>query len=311
MSNRAWGLGLGASGLARVLAVLRRVVGMPLVPVLGDHHVRAQPAQRLDDLVLLLGGRREPAVGQADGLAVRHAQDPGRRRGLRLALLGGASAAAFAAACASVGGGPGGTVTGGSAGPSGQMTQPGITWPIKTREHVDLWLHGFAMLQEDTTFVPFFRRGYSTNMTVLKNRANVVTQLDANRACALGGSYGGYMMNWIEGRWPDRFKCIVEHDGVFDARAMAYETEELWFDEWEHGGKAYYEAPEEYEKWNPVNHVADWKTPFREGVVYYLKAGRVRGVLLWNTWGQVEHARVLIAQPGPFRAADLQGRLPA
>jgi len=54
-------------------------------------------------------------------------------------------------------------------------------WPVKTREHVDLWLHGFAMLQEDTTFVPFFRRGYSTNMTVLKNRANVVTQLDANR----------------------------------------------------------------------------------------------------------------------------------
>jgi 3-phenylpropionate/trans-cinnamate dioxygenase ferredoxin reductase subunit len=57
--------------------------------------------------------------------------------------------------------------------------------------------------------------------------------------------------------------------------------------------------------------VADWKTPFREGVVYYLKAGRVRGVLLWNTWGQVDHARALIAQPGPFRPADLKGRLPA
>jgi len=86
-------------------------------------------------------------------------------------------------------------------------------------------------------------------------------QLDADRACALGGSYGGYMMNWIEGRWPDRFKCIVQHDGVFDARAMAYETEELWFDEWEHGGHAYYEAPAEFEKWNPVNYVQNWKTP--------------------------------------------------
>lgn len=86
-------------------------------------------------------------------------------------------------------------------------------------------------------------------------------QLDASRACALGGSYGGYMMNWIEGNWPDRFKCIVQHDGVFDARAMAYETEELWFDEWEHGGHPYYEAPAEFEKWNPVNYVQNWKTP--------------------------------------------------
>ena len=86
-------------------------------------------------------------------------------------------------------------------------------------------------------------------------------QLDAANACALGGSYGGYMMNWIEGNWPDRFRCIVQHDGVFDARAMAYETEELWFDEWEHGKHPYYEAPQEFEKWNPVNYVAAWKTP--------------------------------------------------
>ena len=86
-------------------------------------------------------------------------------------------------------------------------------------------------------------------------------QLDADNACALGASYGGYMMNWIAGQWPDRFKCLVQHDGVFDARAMAYETEELWFDEWEHGGKAYYEDPAAFERWNPVNHVAKWKTP--------------------------------------------------
>jgi dipeptidyl aminopeptidase/acylaminoacyl peptidase len=69
------------------------------------------------------------------------------------------------------------------------------------------------------------------------------------------------MMNWIEGNWPDRFRCIVQHDGVFDARAMAYETEELWFDEWEHGGHAYYEAPQAFEKWNPVNFVSRWSTP--------------------------------------------------
>jgi dipeptidyl aminopeptidase/acylaminoacyl peptidase len=85
--------------------------------------------------------------------------------------------------------------------------------------------------------------------------------LDGDHACALGASYGGYMMNWIEGRWPDRFKCIVQHDGIFDARAMAYETEELWFDEWDHGGRPYHEDPQAYEKWNPVHHVGAWKTP--------------------------------------------------
>jgi NADPH-dependent 2,4-dienoyl-CoA reductase/sulfur reductase-like enzyme len=55
---------------------------------------------------------------------------------------------------------------------------------------------------------------------------------------------------------------------------------------------------------------ADWKTPFREGVVYYLQNGRVRGVLLWNTWGQVDAARALINEPGPFKPNDLKGRLP-
>ncbi len=56
--------------------------------------------------------------------------------------------------------------------------------------------------------------------------------------------------------------------------------------------------------------VADWKEPFREGVVYYLESGRVRGVLLWNVWGQVDVARALIAEPGPFVADQLRGRLP-
>ncbi len=56
--------------------------------------------------------------------------------------------------------------------------------------------------------------------------------------------------------------------------------------------------------------VADWKEPYREGVIYYLRDRRVRGVLLWNVWGQVDHARQLIAEPGPFRPEDLKGRLP-
>ena len=103
-------------------------------------------------------------------------------------------------------------------------------------------------------------------------------QLDADNACALGASYGGYMMNWIAGQWPDRFKCLVQHDGVFDARAMAYETEELWFDEWEHGGKAYYEDPAAFERWNPVNSCrqvedANAGDHRREGLSHSLFAG--------------------------------------
>ena len=55
---------------------------------------------------------------------------------------------------------------------------------------------------------------------------------------------------------------------------------------------------------------ADWKRPNEEGVVYYLREGRLRGVLLWNVWGQVPAARELIANPGPFVKEDLRGRLP-
>ncbi|MBP9144202.1 MAG: FAD-dependent oxidoreductase [Thermoanaerobaculia bacterium] len=57
--------------------------------------------------------------------------------------------------------------------------------------------------------------------------------------------------------------------------------------------------------------VADWREPFRKGVVYYLRERRVRGILLWNTWDQVDAARSLIAEPGPLGSRELVGRLPA
>jgi NADPH-dependent 2,4-dienoyl-CoA reductase/sulfur reductase-like enzyme len=57
--------------------------------------------------------------------------------------------------------------------------------------------------------------------------------------------------------------------------------------------------------------VQQWSVEFREGVVYYLSEGRLRGVLLWNTWGQVESARALIAEKGPFTAQNVTRRLPA
>jgi dipeptidyl aminopeptidase/acylaminoacyl peptidase len=84
--------------------------------------------------------------------------------------------------------------------------------------------------------------------------------LDAGRACALGASYGGYMMSWIAGNWADGFKCIVNHAGVFDTRAMGFMTEELWFTEWENGGTPW-DPKADYETWNPVRFVQNWKTP--------------------------------------------------
>ncbi len=87
-----------------------------------------------------------------------------------------ASAAGFVAlltACASAGGPTVGD-------PVEQTGPPPTEWPITTQHHVDLWLHGFAMIQDDTTLVPYFRRGYKAEMNDLKRRANVTTQLDAN-----------------------------------------------------------------------------------------------------------------------------------
>ncbi len=84
--------------------------------------------------------------------------------------------------------------------------------------------------------------------------------LDAGNACALGASYGGYMVYWMAGVWNQPWKCLVDHDGVFDNRMMAYATEELWFSEWENGGTQW-EHPENYEKFNPIDHVKDWRVP--------------------------------------------------
>ncbi len=84
--------------------------------------------------------------------------------------------------------------------------------------------------------------------------------MDGARVCALGGSYGGFMINWIEGQWPDRFKCLVSHDGIFDNRSMYYSTEELWFPEHEFAGPEY-QNPTAYAKFNPVDFVSKWKTP--------------------------------------------------
>lgn len=84
--------------------------------------------------------------------------------------------------------------------------------------------------------------------------------VDKERICALGGSYGGYMINWIAGNWPGRFKCLVNHAGIMDTRMMYYTTEELWFEEWEYGSPQY-TNPAAYEQYNPIHHVNKWQDP--------------------------------------------------
>ncbi len=83
--------------------------------------------------------------------------------------------------------------------------------------------------------------------------------LDGERVGALGASYGGFMINWIAGH-TDRFECLVNHDGNLDERMAYFDTEELWFPEWDHGGVPWENAAG-YAKHNPIDHVANWKTP--------------------------------------------------
>jgi dipeptidyl aminopeptidase/acylaminoacyl peptidase len=84
--------------------------------------------------------------------------------------------------------------------------------------------------------------------------------MDKDNVVALGASYGGWMINWMAGQMPDRFRAFVCHDGNLDERSAYFDTEELWFPEWDHKGTPW-ENPAGYSKHNPVDHVDKWKTP--------------------------------------------------
>ncbi len=83
--------------------------------------------------------------------------------------------------------------------------------------------------------------------------------VDANRIGAAGGSFGGYMVNWILGH-TDRFRVLVSHAGVYNLTSMYGVTEELWFPEWEFHGNPW-DNPELYEKWSPHLYAKNFKTP--------------------------------------------------
>ena len=99
---------------------------------------------------------------------------------------------------------------------------------------------------------------YDDLMAAVEHAARF-TYIDPDRVAAAGGSYGGYMVNWLLGH-TQRFKAFVSHAGVYDLRSMGGETEELWFTNWEFGGMPW-EKPEVYERWSPSNFVKEFKTP--------------------------------------------------
>ncbi|MES1909535.1 MAG: hypothetical protein MHM6MM_002258 [Cercozoa sp. M6MM] len=84
---------------------------------------------------------------------------------------------------------------------------------------------------------------------------------DMDKVVAAGGSYGGFMSNWLHGNAGDRFAGFVVHSGIFDNKAMYYTTEELFFSEYENGGRPPYEDEDKYQEFNPSLHVKNWSKP--------------------------------------------------
>jgi dipeptidyl aminopeptidase/acylaminoacyl peptidase len=101
-------------------------------------------------------------------------------------------------------------------------------------------------------------RAYQDIMAVTDQVA-ALPYVDPNRMTAAGGSYGGYMIDWILGH-ENRFKALVSHAGVYDLRSEAGATEELWFPKWEFGGMPW-DSPEIYNKWSPSLFASEFKTP--------------------------------------------------
>ncbi len=102
-------------------------------------------------------------------------------------------------------------------------------------------------------------RPYNDLMDVYDYALKNFNYIDSKNTFAAGASYGGFMINWIEGH-TDRFNALVSHDGVFNTVSMYGTTEELWFPEWEFGGTPWTNR-ELYEKWNPQRFIQNAKTP--------------------------------------------------
>ncbi len=159
-----------------------------------------------------------------------------RQARVAASTIGLCAAFVSASACASaipVGApaGPNGAAAGGSA--TVPLTQPVLRWPVRTAEHIDLWLHAFALISEDTTLVRLYRIGYRDSLVVVKNQRNVLTSLDANRATlakrltTTGGYLQAQFLPFEFANW-DAMKYAIERFLQFDGdprRAPDRETQ--------------------------------------------------------------------------------------
>ncbi len=131
--------------------------------------------------------------------------------------------------------------------------------------------HGFAVAMPNITgstgygqeFVAAVSRDWGgkpfEDVMAFLEFAATIPGVDASRACAMGGSYGGYLVNWIEGH-TDRFRCLVSHAGPYNLESKYGSTDELWFPEWDIGGTPW-ENPDAYARWSPHRYARDFKTP--------------------------------------------------
>jgi dipeptidyl aminopeptidase/acylaminoacyl peptidase len=118
---------------------------------------------------------------------------------------------------------------------------------------------GYGQRFSDAIVGDWGGRPYQDIMKGLDYLLTTYPFLDKTKLGAAGASYGGYMIDWIEGQ-TTRFNCLISHDGVFDLRSMYGATEELWFPEWEQKGTPWTNA-EQYTKWSPSYYVKNFKTP--------------------------------------------------
>lgn len=120
---------------------------------------------------------------------------------------------------------------------------------------------GYGQKFTDQISTDWVGRVYEDLMKGLDHALKTYEFLDGDRVAAAGGSYGGFMVNWIGGH-TDRFRCLISHAGVFDLHSMYFTTEELWFAEWEFSGPPWQpKVPKIYEDQSPSRFVAQYKTP--------------------------------------------------